>query len=220
MLCPLFLFFSFRTVSHFRITFSYFQHNTQMREERDEELLVEARKYVETEQEGGGVFYLNVETGEAATSPPPSGYTKKDGLLVLSTGKVIEDPFTNMTPEEKKAKLLEKKCSECEDRNATRKCDQCGDKYCASCYDETHTTGARVHHVWQRLGHIECVECEGVPKVHEYLSVLALLQVPCVFDVVSEVCCCYCCLPLPSHPISPLTPSHLLKGCCSMVYCM
>jgi hypothetical protein len=160
-----------------------------MREERDEELLVEARKYVETEQEGGGVFYLNVETGEAETSPPPSGYTKKDGLLVLSTGKVIEDPFTNMTPEEKKAKLLEKKCSECEDRNATRKCDQCGDKYCASCYDDTHTTGARVHHVWQRLGHIECVECEGVPKVHAYLLVLfkllLLFKLEACFDVVS-----------------------------------
>lgn len=129
-------------------------------------MLIDARKFVETSKEGGGVFYLNVETGETETAAPACGYTKTDGFLVLSTGKVLEDPLTNMTAEEKKAKMLEKKCSECEDRNATRKCTQCGDKYCATCYEETHTTGARAQHIWQRLGHIECAECEGIPKVH------------------------------------------------------
>lgn len=134
-----------------------------MREERDEALLNEARQFKEIEQDGG-LCYQNVETGESVWSPPASGYVKTDGQLMLSTGKVIEDPLTNLTPEEKKARLMEKLCSECEDRNATRKCDQCGDKFCATCYIETHKQGARAQHVWQRLGHIECAECEGVPK--------------------------------------------------------
>ena len=63
---------------------------------------------------------MNIETQEPTWDVPPGGYTRKDGMLVLATGKVIEDPLTTMTDEERRAKELETKCSECESRDATR----------------------------------------------------------------------------------------------------
>ena len=77
---------------------------------------------------------------------------------------MVEDPLTSMTEEERRAKRLEKKCSECEERDATRACEPCGDKFCAACFAETHAQGARAAHAWFRLGHVECAECEGVPR--------------------------------------------------------
>ena len=103
---------------------------------------------------------MNIETQEPTWDVPPGGYTRKDGMLVLATGKVIEDPLTTMTDEERRAKELETKCSECESRDATRFCEQCGDRFCTTCYNDNHKTGARVKHSWSRLGPIECGECE------------------------------------------------------------
>ena len=133
-----------------------------LREERDEELMNLARAVEEmaSEDASGASFYQNKETGEVSWSPPAEGYTRKDSMLVLATGKVIEDPLTTMTAEEKRAKLLEKKCSECETEDATRACEQCGDRFCTNCYSDAHKTGARARHTWSRLGNVECAECE------------------------------------------------------------
>jgi hypothetical protein len=53
------------------------------------------------------VFYLNVETGEAAWSAPPGGYINTEGLLVLATGKVRSDQIVS------KRRRRRKKCSCC-----------------------------------------------------------------------------------------------------------
>lgn len=37
-------------------------------------------------------FYLSTTTGEALWEPPPDGYTKNDGCLVLETGMIVDDP--------------------------------------------------------------------------------------------------------------------------------
>ena len=139
----------------------------RLREERDEQLMANARLWAELASEDSNTnFYQNNETAEVSWSPPADGYTRKDGMLVLANGKVIEDPLTTMTAEEKRAKLLEKKCSECEVNDATRFCEKhegglgCGDRFCAGCFNETHKTGARKRHTWSRLGNIECAECE------------------------------------------------------------
>ena len=133
----------------------------RLREERDESLMNWARSVVEMASEDGGAnFYQNSETAEVSWRPPADGYTRKDGMLVLATGKVIEDPLTTMTAEEKRAKLLEKKCTECQTEDATRNCEQCGDRFCTNCYNDTHKVGARARHTWSRLGNVECAECE------------------------------------------------------------
>ena len=40
-----------------------------------------------------------------------------------------------------------KRCSECEERDASRLCDYCGDKFCAQCWPVVHDAG-RQHHTY------------------------------------------------------------------------
>jgi len=55
---------------------------------------------------------------------------------------------------------LDTDCVDCEKVRATRLCDQCGDKYCASCYDKAHPKGGkRESHTYMHIGPIECEEC-------------------------------------------------------------
>ncbi len=49
---------------------------------------------------------------------------------------------------------------QCEEEDATRFCEQCGDKFCANCFNKEHATGIRMKHTWSRMGKIECAECE------------------------------------------------------------
>ena len=94
-------------------------------------MMGDARIWQETwSEESNAWFYHNKETEEAKWEPPEGGYTKADGKLVLKTGKVIDDPLKSMTEEEKDAKEKETKCADCEKNEATRFCNECGDKYC------------------------------------------------------------------------------------------
>lgn len=130
-------------------------------EARLNRLIEDARKHAETRAEDAkSFFYLHQETGEAFWEVPSIGYTRVDGMLVLATGQVIEDPLLKMTDEERRLKALETLCCECEKNEATRLCAQCGDKFCTNCYNDTHSTGKRATHSWTRLGMIECAECE------------------------------------------------------------
>ena len=43
-------------------------------------------------------------------------------------------------------------CTECDQRKATRVCDQCGDNYCDACYRRTHAKGRRAQHTYQTWG--------------------------------------------------------------------
>ncbi|TYZ65786.1 hypothetical protein PybrP1_010229, partial [[Pythium] brassicae (nom. inval.)] len=61
--------------------------------EHDAELVRLARSWVEYwSEDTSSWFYYRQETGDAIWAPPPSGYTKADGSLVLRTGQVIPDP--------------------------------------------------------------------------------------------------------------------------------
>ena len=78
---------------------------------------------------------------------------------MLANGKVLEDPLNKLTEEEKEKRRMQKKCVECEDRDASRFCNQCGDKYCSSCYSKTHAGGKRAAHTYLQIGPIDCSEC-------------------------------------------------------------
>jgi hypothetical protein len=133
-----------------------------MLEEKKEYMMSDARMWQETWSEDQNAwFYLNGSTDEAVWEPPNEGYTKADGRLVLKNGRVIEDPLTAMTDEEKEAKEKESKCVECEKNEATRMCNECGDKYCSACYSTAHASGKRAEHTFVRIGPIECEECES-----------------------------------------------------------
>ncbi|GMH70342.1 hypothetical protein TL16_g05387 [Triparma laevis f. inornata] len=131
-----------------------------MMADKMEYMMNDSRMWQETwSEESNAWFYHNRETEEAKWEPPDCGYTKADGRLVLNTGKVIDDPLKSMTEEEKDAKEKETKCADCEKNEATRLCNECGDKYCTSCYAEAHASGKRAEHTFVRIGPIECEEC-------------------------------------------------------------
>ena len=48
-------------------------------------------------------------------------------------------------------KQMRKYCVECESRMATKRCVQCKDRYCDSCYDIMHKKGYRRGHSWEPL---------------------------------------------------------------------
>ncbi|RHY27339.1 hypothetical protein DYB32_006853 [Aphanomyces invadans] len=113
-------------------------------------------------------FFYHSQTGEAIWEPPDVGYTKPDGQLVLRDGSVIPDPAQAVPAAAGGDKPSEGdpvdpedvKCVECDENDATRRCAQCEDVFCDSCYDKTHSTGKRAQHTWTAMGPIKCVECE------------------------------------------------------------
>ena len=133
---------------------------SELRKERFEGWVTAARKWQETKSEDGVTyFYLNSETGETLWEPPKDGYVKDDGLFVLASGETIVNPaFAGMGKEDDYNN--NRVCSECSDRIAIRKCNDCGDKFCVPCFKDTHLTGTRKSHVWKPLGPIECSDCE------------------------------------------------------------
>lgn len=133
----------------------------KMKADLEEKMMEDARAWVEMWSEDRFMwFYHNQQTGDALWEPPRTGYTRSGGLLVLANGKVVEDPLNKMTEEEKNDKIMQKKCVECEERDASRFCKQCGDKYCSTCYNKTHAGGKRAAHTYVQIGPIECSECD------------------------------------------------------------
>ena len=51
-----------------------------------------------------------------------------------------------------------RRCSECEERDASRLCDYCGDKFCAQCWPVVHDAG-RQHHTYITVNKPECSHC-------------------------------------------------------------
>jgi len=133
----------------------------KMKAQQQERLMDDARAWVETWSEDQYKwFYYNAATGEALWEPPPTGYTKAGGMLVLANGKIIQDPLNLLTEEEKELRRLQRKCVECEERDASRFCNQCQDKYCSACYSKTHAGGKRAAHTYAQIGPIDCSECD------------------------------------------------------------
>ena len=141
----------------------------RMRKQRQHTRLFNARSCVETLNEDTQQwYYYNESTGESFWEPPRSGYTKADGLLVLETGQVIQDPDNvaeiDLFGDDDDARQAEwerrKMCSECESRVGTRYCKDCGDKFCTKCFKSTHASGTRREHQYSELGPLDCAECE------------------------------------------------------------
>ncbi|OQS05580.1 hypothetical protein THRCLA_02310 [Thraustotheca clavata] len=122
-------------------------------------------------------FFYSNQTGEAVWEPPEDGYTKVNGRdLVLKDGNVILDPVIAEQEEAvcKAQELIELElqrtaeeaeaqdalCVECEEIEASRRCAQCEDVFCDSCYTKTHSSGKRALHTWTPMGPIKCIECE------------------------------------------------------------
>lgn len=153
-----------------------------LRKAQREQWIRDARHFKETwADDSESWFYYNEETGEALWEPSAMGYTKSDGLLVLASGEIIEDPakaahtrrngpldgdYDDYDEEEavKEAPVDKKKasrlCSECNDRTAIRACTECGDKFCTKCYKYLHATGSRRNHTYTAIGPLDCTECE------------------------------------------------------------
>ncbi len=53
-------------------------------------------------------------------------------------------------------------CIDCNVNTATKKCEQCEDPFCDSCYDIAHKKGKKAQHKWTPLGQTGpiCIECE------------------------------------------------------------
>jgi len=52
-------------------------------------------------------------------------------------------------------------CSECEQRSALTKCDQCEDDFCHSCFEKIHSTGNRIFHSSIEIPQLVCVGCDN-----------------------------------------------------------
>ena len=116
-----------------------------MDKERKEGMVSEAHKWKEAWSEDAATwYYYNEESNESLWEPPSTGYTKHSGTqLILKNGKIVDDPLCTLTEEDRLAKQREMTCVDCEDAQATRLCDQCGDKYCTPCYVAAHPKGGK-----------------------------------------------------------------------------
>lgn len=131
----------------------------RLQQDRLDRWIVDALSWKEIWSEDTGAwFYLNESTEEALWEPPPVGYTKSDGQLVLKNGKIIDPP--DLSGKKKRAPGQEHLCIECVKRVAIRKCLECGDNFCTKCYKETHSTGSRKQHTYEPIGPLDCTECE------------------------------------------------------------
>lgn len=117
------------------------------RKEYLEEMCSWARSWVEEFDSTSNDFvFRNLYTQQVLFEPPPDGYTKKDGMLALLDGRVIEDPVI-VAKREREKNLL--KCIECDGVAATRRCHECDDIYCDECYDAIHLKGALASHSFE-----------------------------------------------------------------------
>lgn len=133
--------------------------------ERHEGMLRDARLWIErANDETAELEYEHAEHGDVVTEPPLAGYTRlADGMLVLADGKVLVDPLEQLTPEERRKKELASKYCWCEEKEATRNCNECAEKFCTDCWvGPTHGKGARARHTWTRIGRPVCEHCVKV----------------------------------------------------------
>ncbi|OQR93961.1 hypothetical protein ACHHYP_01997 [Achlya hypogyna] len=145
---------------------------------RFEAFVTQAREWTQFwSDDAGAFFFYHNQTGDAIWEPPQTGYAKADGRdLVLQDGRVVLDPAIaeqeaaareaqqllelELQRAAEEAQLDDALCVECDDTEASRRCAQCEDVFCDSCYDRTHGGGKRALHTWTSMGPIKCIECE------------------------------------------------------------
>ncbi|CAK9006000.1 Rho GTPase-activating protein 27 (CIN85-associated multi-domain-containing Rho GTPase-activating protein 1) (Rho-type GTPase-activating protein 27) (SH3 domain-containing protein 20) [Durusdinium trenchii] len=119
----------------------------QRKREHLQELCTWAKTWVEHFDDAAQDYvFLNQYTQEVLYEPPPDGYVTRDGQLALLDGRVVEDPEVAERREREKHLL---KCIECEETVATRKCSDCDDIYCDTCYESVHTKGKLAEHTFE-----------------------------------------------------------------------
>jgi len=72
-------------------------------------------------------------------------------MQALIRGVLGRMKFKKNLPALKRAQKVRGICCECESNVAVRRCRQCKDKYCASCYDRIHAKGTRRQHGWEHI---------------------------------------------------------------------
>jgi hypothetical protein len=64
----------------------------------------------------------------------------------------------------KKQQQVRRFCIECESKVATKRCHQCKDRYCDSCYNTIHRKGNRRGHTSEAIGNVLGVKDLAEPK--------------------------------------------------------
>jgi len=136
------------------------------RDELYDDAVSAAKRWTKVFSRDEGIFvFVNSETGQVleAAAPPDCGFVDEAGNIVLDGGEtVIENPLHKMSDEDRLIHATDKLCSECESAEASRKCDQCGDRFCAKCWSVVHAFGKRRDHSYAPVGDKpECSECEA-----------------------------------------------------------
>ena len=135
------------------------------REKRTLEMMMDvARQWEEVfDADAQGMYYINETTGQSDWKPPRSGYRTVAGQLVLSNGKIMDDPKSMyhllllpvcstpnalpfLPPFFRFSDGEKPKCVECEMRDAEHWCMDCDDPYCDPCYTRMHRKGKKAKH--------------------------------------------------------------------------
>ena len=108
------------------------------------------------------VVYTSLETGETVEEEPLEGFADFDRNLhlekVYGVSELVENPLLRLSSTDLSALAESKRCSECEDYDASRLCDHCGDQFCAACWPVVHDAG-RQHHTYVTVNMPECAQC-------------------------------------------------------------
>lgn len=89
--------------------------------------------------------FRNLYTQEVRLEPPAEGYARRDKMLALLDGRVVEDPDV-AAKKAREQHLVQ--CVECEAVAATRTCHECEDPMCDECFDSVHAKGKLASHAY------------------------------------------------------------------------
>ena len=72
-------------------------------------------------------------------------------LQALIRGVLARRRHRRNLPQLKRARLARQFCVECEQQIGVRRCRQCKDRYCVSCYQTVHSKGTRKGHTFENV---------------------------------------------------------------------
>lgn len=139
------------------------QVKTERAKERYESLVSDARLWTEHWSDNDNAwYYVNVQTGESAWEPPPSGYTTAHLQLMIATGELIDDPSLYLQTGTDANGASYPLCDECHMVHATKRCEKCYKNYCTQCSKSTHSLKSKSAHILTDTGCRDCSECDTV----------------------------------------------------------
>ena len=92
-------------------------------------------------------------------------------VQALARGVQSRATFKKNEQQLRKERQARSFCVECESQVATKKCRQCKDRFCDSCYDILHRTGIRRRHLYELVGPAALVtdKMSGLPASNPLL---------------------------------------------------